>query len=57
MKPYLIRKCPNCGMWHLWQVSFIGPEMFFDLMVSFEQWYDQGLLLINFPDVVLGSIE
>lgn len=25
MKPFAIRKCPDCGMWHIWRINIVGP--------------------------------
>lgn len=52
MKPYLVRKCSGCGNWHIHEYFEIGPFVYFRTIATFESFWDVGIVLINFPELI-----
>lgn len=56
MKPYIIRKCKICGYWHLYNMNIINDTVSPQLIMIFDSWWDDGLMVINFPKHFLTGV-
>ena len=54
MKPYVIRKCKHCKVWHVFSTNQIGDVIFPIEIYSFLEWWDDGIMLINFPKLYMS---
>lgn len=55
MQPYIIRKCSHCKSWHLFKKLEVGDYFTFVVIYSFESWWDEGLMIINFPQLIMSG--
>lgn len=50
MKPFLIRKCGDCGNWHLWVIIDLGP-FFIPQQIHTTKTFGEMLIDINESDL------
>ena len=56
MKPYIIRKCHKCKLWHVFSTNQIGDIIVPIVIYSFLSWWGEGIMIINFPELIM-SVE
>ena len=54
MRPYIIRKCKKCQLWHIFTINLIGDMIQPIVIASFAEWWDDGIMLINFPELYMS---
>lgn len=57
MKPYVIRKCHRCNLWHVFSTNQIGDMIRPIVICSFVEWWEDGIMIINFPELYVSISE